>query len=553
MRPAIQIRQARERLRLATDDAMRLASLLDLCTLEMRAGNTGEALPLAQQARDLATRMGDRNAQASAMLCVADCQIERGDLLGALDAALNALPVYQERSDATGTAACLLLAGTCLERVGANEEALQALFRSLAFCSQSGESEMEVRARILIGMLLAEFGSYPEGTEHFRAARVLSEQAGLKARGMQAMLALADMHRHRGERAMQDEPESARMAFLIAASLVREVKEMPEIEEHPREAAHGHATLGQLHLLLQEPARAIMQFRDLLRLAQSIDDAAMQASALHDLARAAIELSRLSEAESWLAHARELSDKIGLAELTAEITETAANLKSKEGDDATALRLYREFHQIWVRQRAESQRQTARAQKMWSAQPSQREAASSAITRSVSGPDMPSGAELEDGLTGLQNRRFLELRLQQMIDQCRRDDIPLHLAIIDIDRFEEITQGTGEVVGDAILRGVAWIMRDAFRANDLVARYDQSRFAIALAGAASSEASRVLTRLGKLISGHDWSELHQGAEVRIICGSVEVGNEDDYRSALDHAEKAIQEAKPKRAKGAKSK
>lgn len=552
MRPAIQIRQARERLRLATDDTMRLSSLLDLCTLEMRAGNTAEALPLAQQARDLATRMGDRNAQASAMLCVADCQIERGDLLGALDAALNALPVYQERGDATGTAACLLLAGTCLERLGANEEALQALFRSLAYCSQAGENEMEVRARILIGMLLAEFGSYPEGTEHFRAARVLAEQAGLKARTMQAMLALADMHRHRGERAMKDEPESARMAFLIAASLVREVKEMPEIEEHPREAAHGHATLGLLHLLLQEPARAMMQFRDLLRLAQSIDDIAMQASALHDLARAAIALSRLSEAESWLAHARELSEKIGLSELAAEITETASSLKSREGDDATALQFYREFHHTWVRQRDEALRLTSRAQKMWSAQAGQRETGNAALTRSVSGPEMPSGAELEDGLTGLQNRRFLELRLEQMIEQCRRDDIPLHLAMIDIDRFEEITRDTSEVVGDAILRGVAWIMRDAFRANDLVARYDQSRFAIALAGAASSEAARVLTRLAKLIAGHDWSELHQGAEIRIVCGSVEVGNEDDYQSALSKAEKAIQEAKPKPGKGKRS-
>jgi len=543
MRPAIQIRQARERLRVATDDAMRLSSLLDLCTLEMRSGNTADALPHAQQARDLAVRMGDRNAHASAMLCVADCQIERGDLLGALDAALNALPIYQDRGDATGTAACLLLAGTCLERLKANEEALQALFRSLAFCSQAGEHEMEVRARVLIGMLLAEFGSYPEGTEHFRAARVLAEQSGLKARVMQSMLALADMHRHRGERAMKDETESARMAFLIAASLVREVQEMPEIEEHPREAAHCHATLGQLHLLLQEPARAMMQFRDLLRLAQSIDDVAMQASALHDLARAAIDLARLSEAESWLAHAHELAQNAGFAELTAEITETASTLKSREGDDAAALKLYREFHQLWKKQAEVAQRQTARAQKMWTALPGQRDTASAAISRSVSGPEMPSGAEFEDGLTGLQNRRFLELRLQQMIDQCRKDDIPLHLALIDIDRFEDITRGMPDVLGDAILRGVAWIMRDAFRANDLVARYDHARFAIALAGAAATEAARVLARLGKLIAGHDWSEMRDDVRVRIVCGSVEVGNEDDYRSALEHAEEAIGKAK----------
>lgn len=543
MRPAIQIRQAKERLRIATDDTMRLSSLLDLCSLEMHSGNTAEALPHAQQARDLATRMGDRNAQASAMLCVADCQIDRGDLLGALDAALIALPVYQDRGDATGIAACLLLAGTSLERLRASEEALQALFRSLAYCSQAGEQEMEVRARVLIGMLLAEFGSYPEGTEHFRAARVLAEQTGLKARTMQAMLALADMHRHRGERAMTEEPDSARMAFLIAASLVREVKEMPEIEEHPREAAHCHSTLGQLHLLLQEPARAMMQFRDLLRLAQSIDDVTMQASALHDLARSAIDLAKLSEAESWLAHAHDLAQKTGLNELVAEITETAANLKAREGDDAAALKLYREFHQLWAKQREATQRLTARAQKMWATLPGQKDNSSSALTRSVSGPAMPSGAEFEDGLTGLQNRRFLELRLQQMIEQCRRDDIPLHLALIEIERFEEITRGLPEVLGDAILRGVAWIMRDAFRANDLVARYDHARFAIALAGAASSEATRVLTRLAKLISGHDWSEMRDDIAIRIVCGSVEVSNEDDYQSALVNAETAMARAR----------
>lgn len=165
---------------------------------------------------------------------------------------------------------------------------------------------------------------------------------------------------------------------------------------------------------------------------------------------------------------------------------------------------------------------------------------------------MPSGAEFEDGLTGLHNRHFLDLRMAQMIEQCRHDDIPLHLALIDIDQFESSMSKFPEVTRDAILRGVGWIMRDAFRANDLVARYDEHRFAIALAGVASSEAASVLARLMKMIAGHDWTELKPDLAVNLTSGVVEIGPEDDVPQAIRNAEQALTQPAGKPRRKAKS-
>lgn len=86
-----------------------------------------------------------------------------------------------------------------------------------------------------------------------------------------------------------------------------------------------------------------------------------------------------------------------------------------------------------------------------------------------------------DGLTGLYNRRYLDERLSQEFERHRRQQLPLALAIIDVDHFKAYNDYYGHPQGDACLQGVANAINTvASRPGELVARYGGEEFAVIL-------------------------------------------------------------------------
>jgi len=68
---------------------------------------------------------------------------------------------------------------------------------------------------------------------------------------------------------------------------------------------------------------------------------------------------------------------------------------------------------------------------------------------------------LQDGLTGLLNRRALDERLVQEVDRARRHAHPLTVALADVDRFKRINDTYGHLAGDEVLKVVAASPQDA--------------------------------------------------------------------------------------------
>jgi diguanylate cyclase (GGDEF)-like protein len=86
-----------------------------------------------------------------------------------------------------------------------------------------------------------------------------------------------------------------------------------------------------------------------------------------------------------------------------------------------------------------------------------------------------------DALTGLMNRRAIDLRLQQAIDQARRDNTALTLALCDVDYFKRYNDSLGHVEGDACLRRVgAMLAQTCLRPSDCAGRYGGEEFALIL-------------------------------------------------------------------------
>lgn len=101
---------------------------------------------------------------------------------------------------------------------------------------------------------------------------------------------------------------------------------------------------------------------------------------------------------------------------------------------------------------------------------------------------------LTDPLTGLPNRRHLQMHLQRELAAARRGR-SLSVVIFDLDHFKTYNDTRGHVAGDHALREVGRILSREGRAMNVVARYGGDEFISVLAGSTKIEAERHARRI----------------------------------------------------------
>jgi diguanylate cyclase (GGDEF)-like protein/PAS domain S-box-containing protein len=102
---------------------------------------------------------------------------------------------------------------------------------------------------------------------------------------------------------------------------------------------------------------------------------------------------------------------------------------------------------------------------------------------------------VHDALTGLPNRLLLHDRLSQAIVSARRDEAPLALLVMDLDRFKEVNDTLGHHYGDLLLRELGVRLQGVLREVDTAARLGGDEFAMLLPRANAAEAEVVARRV----------------------------------------------------------
>jgi diguanylate cyclase (GGDEF)-like protein len=83
-----------------------------------------------------------------------------------------------------------------------------------------------------------------------------------------------------------------------------------------------------------------------------------------------------------------------------------------------------------------------------------------------------------DGLTGVGSRSFFERAARRRVDQAMKNGTPLSCVLLDVDDFKAYNDAHGHDAGDEILRGVAKVIRESARADDLIGRYGGEEFVL---------------------------------------------------------------------------
>jgi diguanylate cyclase (GGDEF)-like protein len=107
---------------------------------------------------------------------------------------------------------------------------------------------------------------------------------------------------------------------------------------------------------------------------------------------------------------------------------------------------------------------------------------------------------LTDVLTGLSNRRHLDLRLAEEVARVRRHGGEFSVLVLDMDRFKQINDEFGHDAGDSALREVAQVMRASLRPYDACARLAGDEFVLVLNACDRAQAERRRVELQRAVA-----------------------------------------------------
>ncbi|HUQ49924.1 MAG TPA: diguanylate cyclase [Terriglobales bacterium] len=106
-----------------------------------------------------------------------------------------------------------------------------------------------------------------------------------------------------------------------------------------------------------------------------------------------------------------------------------------------------------------------------------------------------------DGLTGIFNRRFFEMRITEEMERAHRYNSSLTVIMMDIDNFKKLNDEFGHLLGDEVLRQVSAVLQQQLRKGDVVCRYGGEEFAILLPQSNAENAMEVAEKLRRTIEG----------------------------------------------------
>jgi len=148
-----------------------------------------------------------------------------------------------------------------------------------------------------------------------------------------------------------------------------------------------------------------------------------------------------------------------------------------------------------------------------------------------------------DPLTGLLNRRAIEVAAEQQILACNRSGSHISAIILDLDDFKQINDTYGHHGGDDTLIAIANSLKIGLRGRDLLARVGGDEFAILLPDTSFEEATQLAKTLQASIQQLTVTHGQLNAAVSVSFGVADLQPPNTWEQLVMCCDKALYEAK----------
>jgi diguanylate cyclase (GGDEF)-like protein len=111
----------------------------------------------------------------------------------------------------------------------------------------------------------------------------------------------------------------------------------------------------------------------------------------------------------------------------------------------------------------------------------------------------------KDEVTGLYNRRFFSIRLEEEFSRYRRFNHPVSVILLDLDAFKSVNDELGHAAGDETLRGMAEILLRHSRGINVICRYGGDEFAVLLVETSKAGARLYADRIRYVLSSYQFA------------------------------------------------
>lgn len=150
-----------------------------------------------------------------------------------------------------------------------------------------------------------------------------------------------------------------------------------------------------------------------------------------------------------------------------------------------------------------------------------------------------------DELTGVWNRRMLMQFLEGEWSRALRDQSQFAVMFCDMDKFKQINDSYGHVVGDQVLQQFCTVVKQQLRPYDSFGRYGGEEFLVVLPNTDAKAAKTVAERIRQVIA----EQVLSVSEEQTVSYTVSIGftvrhdDDTDYSSLIKRADAATYEAK----------
>ncbi|KAF0814737.1 Response regulator PleD [Andreprevotia sp. IGB-42] len=481
-------------------DAERLQALLLKATAEDQLGRSEAAIASLTEALALSGTAALSEVRLRLLDQLADRLYTVGHYREALEHWMACIALAVDLGDIAGYVQAYMAVGGVFDAAGAHERGLQQHERALAYSSALTDPQIHVNVRLYLASDYVHFGRHAEALEILDDAdRVIS---------------VHDFATHRAETSLH-----RGMALLAlgktqtALVCLREGARQAEQANHPWAHTMCLMRLGQAHDRLRNPHLAEQVLRSALVLAESGDFKRQQREIQQTLAILFEEAGRAREA-------------LGALRAT-----HALDLELARHAPVSALEphLLKRLDKLDTRLRLELSRQEN--QRLRETQNSQDQLLHRLHIEAY-----------QDALTGLANRRWLDAQLAEKLGGWQGQP-PISLLVLDIDHFKAINDDFSHLVGDAVLRQVSELLRQACRGHDTPVRFGGEEFVVVLEGLPLHEATLVAERIRVRIASHDWHAILGNRPLTLSAGVTEALPGDNAATLIIRADEALYRAK----------